>query len=118
GGGGAGGGGGGGAPPAVGEGAAPAPAALLVRLGAQTGRGGHPRRPDRTTITRALTAAGDDLDQALCAWTGALRRAQGGLAYRSLHVDGKAVKKAPRAGGPVPILTSAPDDAGTLATHL
>jgi predicted transposase YbfD/YdcC len=105
-------------PTAMGEWAATAPAALLARLGAQTGRGGGPRRPDRTTITRALAATGDDLDRALCAFLAAVRRTQGGLAYRSLHVDGKAVKKAAGAGGRVPMLLSARADDGTVAAQL
>jgi hypothetical protein len=105
-------------PTAMGEWAATAPAALLARLGAQTGRGGGPRRPDRSTITRALAATGDDLDRALCGFLAAVRRTQGGLAYRSLHVDGKAVKKAAGAGGRVPMLLSARADDGTVAAQL
>ena len=67
----------------MGEWAVTAPAALLVVLGAHTDRQGRPRRPDTATISRALAAGGEDLNQALCAWVGALRRAQGGLRYRS-----------------------------------
>ena len=59
----------------IGEWVATAPASLLLALGARVDRWGRPDRPDATTIGRALAAAGDDLDRALCAWTGALRRA-------------------------------------------
>src|SRR5262249_38118192 len=71
-----------------------------------------------TTTPGAGAAAGEDLDEALCAWTGALRGAGGGLRYRSLHVDGKAVKKAAGADGRVPMLLSARGDDGTVAAQL
>jgi predicted transposase YbfD/YdcC len=45
-------------------------------------------------------------------------RAAGRLRYRSLHVDGKAVKNAGRTGGPVPMLLSARADDGTVAAQL
>jgi predicted transposase YbfD/YdcC len=106
----------------MGEWAATAPAGLLIALGAPTDRRGRPRRPGTNTITRALAAGGDDLDRALCAWVGAIRRAEhratGRLRYRSLHVDGKAVKKAGRKGERVPMLLSARADDGTVAAQL
>ncbi|HET8682722.1 MAG TPA: ISAs1 family transposase [Micromonosporaceae bacterium] len=103
----------------MGEWVATAPAALLVALGAQTDRCGRPRRPDRTMIGRALAAGGDELDQALCAWVGAIRRTHGGgTRYRSLHVDGKAVKNAGQPGQRSPMLLSARADDGTVAAQL
>jgi DDE_Tnp_1-associated len=59
----------------IGEWVATAPASLLIALGARVNRQGQPDRPDATTIGRALAAAGQELDRALCAWVGALRRA-------------------------------------------
>lgn len=104
---------------AMAEWAATAPAALLLALGAPLGRRGQPRRPDRTTISRALTACGDELDRALCAWVAALRRAHGAaMAYRCLQVDGKAVKKAATKGQRVPMLLAARADDGTVAAQL
>jgi predicted transposase YbfD/YdcC len=69
-------------------------------------------------IGRALAAGGDDLDQALCAWIGALRRARGALRYRSLHVDGKAVEHAAAKGQRRPMLLAARGDDGTVAAQL
>lgn len=106
----------------MGEWAATAPAALLIALGARTDHRGRPRRPDTATIERALAAGGDDLDQALGAWVGAMRRADhrtaGRLRYRSLHVDGKAVSNANRKGEQAPMLLSARADDGTVAAQL
>jgi DDE_Tnp_1-associated len=108
----------------MGEWAATAPAGLLVAVGAHIDRRGRPRRPDTATISRALAAGGDDLDRALCAWVGALRRAQhqsqggGGVRYRSLHLDGKAVKKAGAPGQRAPMLVSVRADDGTVAAQL
>jgi predicted transposase YbfD/YdcC len=108
----------------IGEWGATAPAALLIALGARVDRCGRPNRPDATTIGAALTAAGDDLDRALCAWVGALRRAWHQtpdgqpLRYRGLHVDGKAVQHAGRKGERVPMLLSARADDGTVAAQL
>jgi predicted transposase YbfD/YdcC len=106
----------------MGEWAATAPAELLIALGARTDRRGRARRPDTNTITRALAAGGDDLDRALCAWVGAMRRAEhratGRLRYRSLHVDGKAVKKAGKKDDRAPMLLSARADDGTVAAQL
>jgi predicted transposase YbfD/YdcC len=106
----------------MGEWVATAPDALLVALGARTDRWGRPRRPDTATIERALAAGGDDLDRALCAWVGAMRRAEhraaGRLRYRGLHADGKAVNHAHRKGEPVPMLLSVRADDGTVAAQL
>jgi predicted transposase YbfD/YdcC len=104
----------------IGEWVATAPASLLIALGARLDRRGGPARPNTATINRALAAAGDDLDRALCAWVAALRRAQHSarLRYRSLHVDGKAVKKAGPKGGRVPMLLSARADDGTIAAQM
>src|SRR5215470_17838301 len=108
----------------IAEWAATAPASLLIALGAQVNRQGHPQRPDATTIGRALTAAGPELDRALCAWAGALRRVwyhtRDGdrLRYRSLHVDGKALQHARRQGQRAPMLLSARADDGTVAAQL
>src|SRR5262249_8967262 len=60
----------------IGEWVATAPAALLTALGARCDRQGRPGPPGTATIGRALDAAGDDLDRALCAWVAAVRRAQ------------------------------------------
>jgi len=108
----------------IAEWAATAPAGLLIALGAQVNHQGQPQRPDATTIGRALTAAGQELDRALCAWVGALRRAwhhtRDGdrLRYRSLHVDGKAVAHARRQGQRAPMLLCARADDGTVAAQL
>jgi predicted transposase YbfD/YdcC len=108
----------------IGEWVATAPASLLIALGARTDRWGCPDRPDATTIGRALAAAADDLDRALCAWMGALRRAWhqtpdgSRLRYRSLHVDGKAVTGAKRKGQRVPMLLSVRADDGTVPAQL
>jgi predicted transposase YbfD/YdcC len=103
----------------IGEWVATAPASLLIALGARLDRRGRVARPRTATINRALTAAGDDLDQALCAWVAALRRAQHSarLRYRSLHVDGKVVKKAGPKGGRAPMLLSVRADDGTVAAQ-
>jgi predicted transposase YbfD/YdcC len=106
---------------AIGEWVAAAPEALLLALGAPTGPTGAPRRPDTKTITEALADHGEDYDQALCAFTGALARDQhqpdrGGL-HRCLHVDGKTQKGAAPPGGPAPMLLSARFDDGTVAAQ-
>jgi len=109
----------------IGEWVATAPAGLLIALGARVNRQGQPDRPDATTIGHALTAAGQELDRALCAWVGALRRAWhhsrdggGRLRYRSLHVDGKAVQHARRTTQRAPMLLSVRADDGTVAAQL
>jgi predicted transposase YbfD/YdcC len=104
----------------IGEWVATAPASLLIALGAQLDRRGRPARPRTATINRALAAAGDDLDQALCAWVAALHRTQasGRLRYRSLHVDGKLVKKAGPQGQRAPMLLAARADDGTVAAQM
>jgi DDE_Tnp_1-associated len=106
----------------IGEWAATAPTGLLTALGAFVDRHGRVARPDTATITRALAAAGEDLDRALCAWIGAIRRAQhpapeGVPLYRCLHVDGKAQKGA-ACGGRAPMLLAARADDGTVPAQV
>jgi hypothetical protein len=61
---------------AAAEWAATAPEELLVRLGAPLGRNGKARRPDATTLGRALAGADQaQYDDALCAWSAARARA-------------------------------------------
>jgi hypothetical protein len=59
---------------AIAEWVAEAPAPLLLALGASTDRTGRPRRPAAKTLTDALAVHGEDYDQALCAFIGALAR--------------------------------------------
>ncbi|MDQ2874053.1 MAG: hypothetical protein M3Y33_04250 [Actinomycetota bacterium] len=72
-----------------------------MKLGAPLDREGEARRPDATTIARALGDGCDqgEYDDALCAWTGArARRLRPGM-RRYLRIDGKAVRGAAPHGG-------------------
>ena len=63
---------------AAAEWAATAPEELLVRLGAPLGRNGKARRPDATTLGRALAGADQaQYDDALCAWSAARAQISG-----------------------------------------
>jgi hypothetical protein len=104
---------------AAAEWAATAPGELLARLGAPPGRDGKPRRPDATTLGRALADGADQgqYDDALCAWTAARARAVRPGMRRHLRIDGKAVRGAAR-GGRAPMLLSGIWDDGTTAAQL
>lgn len=113
----------------IGEWIAAAPDEVLLALGAPTGTGARPRRPDAKTVADALALHADDYDQALCAWTGARRREQHrhdheghegrGRLRACVHIDGKASKgAAPRGGGPAPMHLAARRDDGTVAAQL
>jgi len=104
---------------AAGEWITSAPEEVLLRLGAPRDRSGRPRRPDATTIGRAL--AGIDqcqYDDALCAWAAARARAQRPGLRRHLRVDGKALRGAAPRGGRAPMLLSGIWDDGTTAAQL
>jgi hypothetical protein len=102
---------------AAAEWAATAPAGLLLRLGAPLDRAGKPRRPDATTIGRALAGCDQgQYDDALCAWSAARARGLRGM-RRHLRIDGKAVRGAAR-GGRAPMLLSGIWDDGTTAAQL
>jgi hypothetical protein len=105
---------------AIAEWAAAAPAELLLKLGAPLDGQGEPRRPDATTIGRALGQGcdQDEYDQALCSWTGARARSLRPGMRRHLRIDGKAVKGAARGGGRAPMLLSGLRDDGTTAAQL
>ena len=105
---------------AIAEWAATAPAGLLARLGAPLDRAGEPRRPDATTIARALGeyCDQDEYDRALCARTGARARALRPGMRRHLRIDGKAVRGAAPKGGRVPMLLSGLRDDGTVPAQL
>jgi predicted transposase YbfD/YdcC len=105
---------------AAAEWAATAPAGLLLKLGAPAGRDGNPRRPDATTLGRALAAGADQeqYDDALCAWTAARARALRPGMRRHLRIDGKAVRGAAPRGGRAPMLLSGIWDDGTTAAQL
>jgi predicted transposase YbfD/YdcC len=107
---------------AVAEWVTDAPDALLLTLGAPTGRDRRPRRPDAKTITEALAVHGADYDRVLCAFTAAVARARhrdtrGGPLRRCLHVDGKAQHGAARPGRRTPMLLAARADDGTIAAQ-
>src|SRR6266567_786519 len=103
---------------AVAEWAAGAPEELLVRLGAPLDRAGKPRRPDATTLGRALAGCDQgQYDDALCAWSAARARALRPGMRRHLRIDGKAVRGAAR-GGRAPMLLSGIWDDGTTAAQL
>ena len=103
---------------AAAEWAATAPEELLVRLGAPLGRNGKARRPDATTLGRALAGADQaQYDDALCAWSAARARALRPGMRRHLRIDGKAVRGAAR-GGRAPMLLSGIWDDGTTAAQL
>ena len=103
---------------AAGEWAATAPEELLVRLGAPLGRAGKPRRPDATTLGRALIACDQgQYDDALCAWSAARARALRPGTRNHLRIDGKALRGAAR-GGRAPMLLSGIWDDGTTAAQL
>ena len=104
---------------AVAEWAATAPGELLARLGAPAGRDEKPRRPDATTLGRALADGADQgqYDDALCAWSAARARALRPGMRRHLRIDGKAVRGAAR-GGHAPMLLSGIWDDGTTAAQL
>jgi predicted transposase YbfD/YdcC len=102
---------------AAAEWAATAPEELLLRLGAPLDRSGKARRPDATTLGRALAGCDQgQYDDALCAWSGARARALRGI-RRHLRIDGKAVRGAAR-GGRAPMLLSGIWDDGTTAAQL
>ena len=105
---------------AIAEWAAGAPAGLLVKLGAPLDGEGEPRRPDATTLGRALGQGCDqgEYDDALCAWTGARARALRPGMRRHLRIDGKAVRGAVPRGGRAPMLLSGIWDDGTTAAQL
>lgn len=105
---------------AVAEWAATAPAELLLKLGAPLDRRGMPRRPDATTISRALGQGcdQDEYDHALCAWMGARARSLRPGMRRHLRIDGKAVKGAAPRGGRAPMLLSGLRDDGTTGAQL
>ncbi len=105
---------------AVAEWTATAPAELLLKLGAPLDKKGQPRRPDATTIGRALGQGcdQDEYDQALCSWTGARARAMRPGMRKHLRIDGKAVKGAARRGHRAPMLLSGLWDDGTTAAQL
>jgi predicted transposase YbfD/YdcC len=103
---------------AAAEWAATAPGELLARLGAPAGKAGMPRRPDATTIGRALVSCDQgQYDDALCAWSAARARALRPGMRRHLRIDGKAVRGAAR-GGRAPMLLSGVWDDGTTAAQL
>jgi hypothetical protein len=102
---------------AAAEWAGTAPEELLLRLGAPLDRSGRARRPDATTLGRALAGCDQgQYDDALCAWSGARARALRGI-RRHLRIDGKAVRGAAR-GGRAPMLLSGIWDDGTTAAQL
>ncbi|MDQ2814809.1 MAG: ISAs1 family transposase [Actinomycetota bacterium] len=105
---------------AIAEWAADAPAGLLVKLGAPRDKEGEPRRPDATTIARALGQGCDQggYDDALCAWTAARARSLRPGMRKHLRIDGKAVRGAAPRGGRVPMLLSSLWDDGTTAAQL
>jgi predicted transposase YbfD/YdcC len=96
------------------------PAGLLVKLGAPRDKEGEPRRPDATTIARALGQGCDQggYDDALCAWTAARARSLRPGMRKHLRIDGKAVRGAAPRGGRVPMLLSGLWDDGTTAAQL
>ena len=103
---------------AAAEWAATAPEELLTRLGAPLGRNGKPRRPDATTLGRALAGCDQgQYDDALCAWSAARARALRPGMHRHLRIDGKAVRGAARSGR-APMLLSGIWDDGTTAAQL
>ena len=104
---------------AAAEWAATAPEDLLIRLGAPLDREGKPRRPDATTLGRALAGGCDQgqYDDALCAWSAARARALRPGMRKHLRIDGKAVRGAAR-GGRAPMLLSGIWDDGTTAAQL
>ena len=106
---------------AVAEWVTDAPDALLLTLGAPTGRDRRPRRPDAKTITEALAVHGADYDRILCAFTAAVARARHrdtrGALRRCLHIDGKAQHGAARPGQRTPMLLAARADDGTIAAQ-
>ena len=104
---------------AAAEWAASAPEELLARLGAPLDRTGKPRRPDATTLGRALADGADQeqYDDALCAWAAARARALRPGMRKHLRIDGKAVRGAAR-GGRAPMLLSGIWDDGTTAAQL
>ncbi|MGH3181310.1 MAG: ISAs1 family transposase, partial [Streptosporangiaceae bacterium] len=103
---------------AAAEWAAAAPEDLLLRLGAPLDRTGRARRPDATTLGRALIACDQgQYDDALCAWAAARARALRPGMRRHLRIDGKAVRGAAR-GGTAPMLLSGLWDDGTTAAQL
>ena len=104
---------------AAAEWAATAPEDLLIRLGAPPDREGKPRRPDATTLGRALAGGCDQgqYDDALCAWSAARARALRPGMRKHLRIDGKAVRGAGR-GGRAPMLLSGIWDDGTTAAQL
>ncbi|MGH3232979.1 MAG: ISAs1 family transposase, partial [Streptosporangiaceae bacterium] len=103
---------------AAAEWAAAAPEDLLLRLGAPLDRTGRARRPDATTLGRALIACDQgQYDDALCAWAAARARALRPGMRRHLRIDGKAVRGAAR-GGRAPMLLSGIWDDGTTGAQL
>ena len=103
----------------IAEWTATAPAELLVKLGAPPDKAGEPRRPDATTIGRALGQGcdQDEYDQALCAWIAARARSLRPGLRRHLRIDGKAIRGAAR-DGRTPMLLSGFWDDGTTAAQL
>ena len=99
--------------------AASAPDRILHRLGAPRDAAGRPRRPDAATFTRVLgdPRHAQQVDDALCAWTGARARDLRPGLHRHLRVDGKALRGAAR-GGHAPMLLSGLWDDGTTAAQL
>ena len=103
---------------AAGEWAASAPEELLLRLGAPLDKAGRARRPDATTLGRALARADQgQYDDALCAWAAARARALRPGMRKHLRIDGKALRGAAR-GGRAPMLLSGIWDDGTTAAQL
>lgn len=99
--------------------AASAPDRILHRLGAPRDAAGRPRRPDAATFTRVLgdQRHAQQVDDVLCAWTGARARDLRPGLRRHLRVDGKALRGAAR-GGHAPMLLSGLWDDGTTAAQL
>ena len=104
---------------AAAEWAATAPEDLLIRLGAPRDREGKPRRPDATTLGRALAGGCDQgqYDDALCAWSAARARALRPGMRKHLRIDGKAVRGAARGGRAPMLLSGIWDDGTTAAQH-
>jgi hypothetical protein len=99
--------------------AAAAPARILYRLGAPSGPGGQPRRPDAATFARVLgdPRHAQQADDVLCAWTAARARDLRPGMRKHLRIDGKALRGAAR-GGTAPMLLSGLWDDGTTAAQL